>query len=86
MAAHTKSLYIVSKNPKAGSMTVALGMADFLKRHYGRIAFFRPLVYSTEHDEDIKTILEWFGLKQSYEEAVGIGLAEAEKFLSVRFD
>ncbi|MDD3602361.1 MAG: phosphate acetyltransferase [Sulfurovum sp.] len=82
MAAHTKSLYIVSKNPKAGSMTVALGMADFLKRHYGRIAFFRPLVYSTEHDEDIKTILEWFGLKQSYEEAVGIGLAEAEKFLS----
>ncbi|MDQ1325062.1 MAG: phosphate acetyltransferase [Campylobacterota bacterium] len=76
------SLYIVSKHPKAGSMVVALGMVDFLKRHYGRIAFFRPLVYSADKDEDTQTIQEWFGLKQSYTEAVGIQIDEAEKLIS----
>lgn len=77
-----KSLYIVSKHPKAGSMVVALGMVDFLKRHYGRIAFFRPLVYRVDRDEDTQTILGWFGLKQSYAEAIGVQIDEAEKLIS----
>ncbi|MBD3789960.1 MAG: phosphate acetyltransferase [Campylobacterales bacterium] len=78
-----KSLYIVSKDPKAGSMLVAFGMMDLLKRRYGRVAFFRPLVENVNGDEDIKSIMEWFGLKQSYDDAVGVSLQEVEMLLSL---
>ncbi len=78
-----RSLYIVSKARKAGSMLVALGMTELLLRHYGRVAVFRPLVADpAQKDPDIETLLDRFSLSQPYTSAVGIGIEEAESLLA----
>ena len=78
-----RSLYIVSKSPKAGSMLVTLGFTELLLRKGGRLAFFRPLIPdNATGDPDTQTILAHFGLQQSYDDAVGITLGDAEKMLS----
>lgn len=78
-----RSLYIVSKSPNAGSMLVTLGFTELLLRKGGRLAFFRPLVPDiAAGDPDTQTVLAHFGLQQSYDDAVGITLSEAERMLS----
>lgn len=78
-----RSLYIVSKAKKSGSMLIALGMTELLMRHYGRIAVFRPLVAETKtRDSDLETLIEHFSLSQPYDSAVGLSLEEAETLLS----
>lgn len=77
------SLYVVSKSKASGSMLITLGFAELLQRRYGRIAFFRPLADSQrDRDPDAETILSQFALDQSYDEAVGMALDEAEKMLA----
>lgn len=78
-----RSLYIVSRSQGSGSMLVTLGFAELLRRTYGRIAFFRPLVDDgPKRDPDTETILEHFSLEQSYDDAVGMTLGDAERLLS----
>lgn len=78
-----RSLYIVSKSPNAGSMLVTLGLAELLLRRGVRLAFFRPLIPDImQIDADTDTILTHFSLQQSYDEAVGMRISEAEHLLS----
>jgi len=78
-----RSLYIVSKSQKAGSMLVTLGFAELLLRQGIKLAFFRPLVpENTSKDPDTETIIGHFSLSQPYDTAIGVTLAEAEKMLS----
>ncbi len=81
--APVRSLYIVSKAKKAGSMLIALGMTEILIRRYGRIALFRPLVAQTRsRDSDLETLLGHFSLSQPYDTAVGLDIETAETLLS----
>jgi phosphate acetyltransferase len=79
---HTRSLYVVSKEPHAGSLFISMGLMEILKRRFKRVAFFKPIVVKRKKEEDIETVLELFGMKQTLEEACGIGVEEAETFLA----
>jgi len=64
-------LYVVPKSRGAGAFFVAMGLTAGLRRRYARVAVFKPIV-EEESDEDIKTLIGYFGLSQRYEEAVGL--------------
>ncbi|WP_292657349.1 phosphate acetyltransferase [Nitratifractor sp.] len=76
------SVYITSREPGAGSMVLAMGLMELLRRHYRRIALYRPLAFNREHDGDMETLLKHFGLEQSLESTQGIPLEEAERLLA----
>jgi phosphate acetyltransferase len=76
-----ESLYVTSREPGAGSMVLALGLMDLLRRHYGRIALFRPLVFGGR-DRDLETLQKEFGLTQSPESGRGISIEEAERIVA----
>jgi len=76
----SSSLYIISKEPQAGSLFIAIGLMEILKRQYKRVAIFKPIVLH-KIDEDIKTLLDIFSLDQSLESACGITLKKAEELL-----
>jgi phosphate acetyltransferase len=79
----TKSLYIASFEPLAGSLFVTVGLMEFLRSRVGRVAFFRPVIEGDfGRDEDIVFILEHFGLQMHYEEAYGYTVSEVETMVS----
>ena len=77
-----KSLYITSREPGAGSMVLALGLMEIIRRHYARVALFRPIAIDAKEDSDIATLLEFFSIEQSIDKTVGISRAKAEKILA----
>ena len=77
-----ESVYITSREPGAGSMVLALGLMELLRRRYRRIALYRPLAYDRDHDSDMETLLQHFGLEQSPESTQGVSLEEAERLLA----
>ncbi|WP_457595179.1 AAA family ATPase, partial [Hydrogenimonas sp.] len=79
---HTKSLFVLSKEPHAGSLFVALGLMEILRRSYKRIAFFMPITESASAERDIDVIRTVFDLVQSPEEARGVTLEETERLLA----
>lgn len=75
-----RSLYIVSKAQNAGSMLVALGLTELLKRRFSNVAFFRPIIPdASTPDSDVTTVLSHFELDQAYESAVGVTVPEVEQ-------
>ncbi len=78
----TDAVYITSREPGAGSMVLALGLMELLRRRYHRIALYRPLAYDRDHDSDMETLLQHFGLEQSLESTQGVSLEEAERLLA----
>ncbi len=76
------SLYISSREAGAGSMLLALGLLNFLKRRYGRVLLFRPLIFSDNDDRDLKMLIDHFKLSQSLEETRGIRIDEAEHIVA----
>ena len=76
-----KSIFILSKERHAGTLFVALGLMEILKREYKRVAFFKPIVQNCFEDNDIKTIIEAFSLSQKSSQACGIALEEAQRLL-----
>ncbi|SFP49808.1 phosphate acetyltransferase [Hydrogenimonas thermophila] len=77
----SSSLYIISKEPQAGSLFIAIGLMEILKRSYKRVAVFKPVVLQKK-DEDVKTILNIFNLDQSLEDGCGITLKKAEELFA----
>ncbi len=73
----TRSLFVLSKERHAGTLFIALGLMEILRRNYKRIAFFKPITESPSEDDDIETIRESFGLSQSAEEAWAVTEREA---------
>ncbi len=76
-----KSLFILSRERHAGTLFIALGLMEILRRSYKRIAFFKPIVESGA-DSDIQTLKESFDLSQKSEEAWAVTLEDARKLLS----
>ncbi len=77
-----ESLYITSREAGAGSMVLALGLMELLRRHYSRIALYRPLAFGDRPDSDVETLLDHFRLEQPFEETRGIAMEEAERILA----
>lgn len=78
---YTKSLYISSLEPRAGSLFVSIGLMEFLKRKLERVAFFRPIV-EDEHDSDTHFILNYFKLSITPQQAYGLKRSEVESLIA----
>jgi phosphate acetyltransferase len=67
-----KSIYISAIEPRSGSLLVAIGIMEMLKGHFGKVAFFRPIISDTkEHDENIVFMIEHYKLDIPYEACTG---------------
>ena len=77
-----ESLYILSREAGAGSMLLALGVLELLRRHYGRIALFRPIALAEAEDSDVQMLLDYYKMEQRPEETRGVGEDEAEKLVA----
>jgi len=77
----TKSLFVLSKERHAGTLFIALGLMEILRRYYKRIAFFKPITESPSEDDDIATLLETFGLSQESKEAWAVTESDARSLL-----
>ncbi|MDD3463071.1 MAG: phosphate acetyltransferase [Sulfurospirillaceae bacterium] len=79
----TKSLYISSLEPSAGSLVVVIGFMELLKGKLGKVAFFRPVIQNEkELDHDISFMLEKYNLDIKYEEAYGCTVREVEESIA----
>jgi len=77
-----KSLYVTSLQENAGSLIVGMGMMELLKKRFGRVAFFRPIVTDEANDADIRFMREYFSLKLEHDECYGYGVKEAESLIA----
>jgi len=78
-----KSLYISAQEKNAGTLFVAMGMMELLKRNVHRVAFFRPVIYDKKvQDGDISFIVERYGLSMAYEDCYGFDVSEVEEMIS----
>ncbi|ACZ12070.1 phosphate acetyltransferase [Sulfurospirillum deleyianum] len=79
----TKSLYISSLEPAAGSLIVTMGIMELLKGRLGRVAFFRPVIVNVgEPDQDISFMLEHYALKMAYDDTYGYTVHEVESLIA----
>lgn len=79
----TKSLYISSLEPSAGSLIVAMGIMELLKGRLGKVAFFRPVISDgKEIDKDIDFMLEHYSLGMEYKETFGYTVSEVESLIA----
>ncbi len=79
----SKLLFITSKDPKAGSLVISLGMMQLLKTRYEKVAFFRPLIVDKhKEDADIQLMRSYFSLDQRYDDCYAMTLKEAQKHLA----
>ena len=79
----TKSLYVTSLEPAAGSLIVTMGFMEMLKRQVTKVAFFRPVIKSEEKlDEDISFVLEHYALTIPYEKCYGFTVDEVATMIA----
>lgn len=79
----TKSLYISSLEPSAGSLVVAMGIMELLRARVGKVAFFRPVIFNDcKTDKDIDFMLEHFSLGMECKDAFGYTVHEVEGLIA----
>ena len=81
------SVYVMSTEPRCGSSTVLLGLAELLSGAGRRIAFFRPIVGDpgdSGRDPHIQLLLSRFQLPFSYEDCFACSLREARELVNSR--
>ncbi len=78
-----KSLYISSQKKGAGLLFVSQGIMEILKRNLHRVAFFRPIISSSEYvDGDIDFIIKRYNLDIKYEDAYGFDVHYVESMIA----
>ncbi len=70
------SVYIASPEGLIGKSAVALGVIESLSRQVSSVGIFRPVV-NGEHDEVTAALLAHTGIKQSYDDAIGLPIEVA---------
>ena len=74
-----RSLYITSHEKSAGSLVVTMGIMEFLKARFGRVAFFRPFVKSKERDHNTHFFINRFSLDMEHHQTFAFSVLEAER-------
>ncbi len=76
------TLYISSNQSNSGSILITMGLMQLLKSKIGKVGFFRPIIDDQgEKNSDIRFMLEYFAIKQEYEESYGITKDEFESLM-----
>jgi len=82
-----KALYIATIEPNSGKSIVSIGLMNELKTRTDKIGYFRPIIDGGDRpDNHIKLMLEYFNLKQTYEEAYGLTRPEIVRLLNENKD
>ena len=68
----TKVVYLASPEGKVGKSVIALGLVDALAAETKSVGVFRPLVRSLRRDKVTETMLDLPGVRQNYDEAIGV--------------
>ncbi len=80
-----KSLYITATESNSGKSAITLGLMQLLKRHVLHVAFFHPIINTTDtpqNDHDIELISRHFGLDAPYEDTYACGYEEARALIT----
>ncbi len=80
----TNTLFIASAEPCSGKSIISLGLVNMFLARAKNIAFFKPVINFdplTEKDNDIQTIIEYFKLSLSYEDAFAFTRQEVMQHL-----
>lgn len=70
-----KNVFIATTEPYSGKSLVAMGIINMLMGKAKKVAYFKPVLEErngSEKDHDIQTILEYFKIDLSYDEAYGM--------------
>ena len=79
----TNSLFISAREINAGTLFTSMGMMEILKRKLHRVAFFRPVIYSTDiKDGDIEFMIEHYSLEINYDDAYCFDVEYVEEMIS----
>ncbi len=65
-----KSIYIYSQDTQSDNLSISIGMMQFLKKNFYKVAFFKPIIQTIE-DNDIDFMLNHFNLKQTIDTTYG---------------
>lgn len=68
----TKSVYVASSERQVSKSAFALGLIDLLGGQVKSVSVFRPLVKDLESDTVTSALLSLKGIKESFDEAVGV--------------
>ena len=78
-----KSLYISAQEQNVGTLFVAMGLMEILKRNLHRVAFFRPIIFNKNvRDNDINFMLERYNLDMKYEDTYGFDVEYVEDMIA----
>lgn len=80
----TKSIFVASSEPFSGKSIVALGLINLLLGKAKQVGYFKPVININdplEKDVHISTILQYFDLPVSYENAFAFSRTEAMQLL-----
>ena len=76
-----KSLYISSLEVSSNSLVISIGMMQYLKLNFHRVAYFRPIIQSID-DKNINFMLNNFNLKQNIDTTYGFTIKELHLMLA----
>lgn len=74
-------LFIASRERHSGSLSITVGVMAWLRRHYGRVAFFKPIVL-TQQPPDCHLIKDFFQLNMPDHDMFGVTIDEATQLIS----
>jgi len=82
----SKSLLIVAIQPKSRKSIISLGLMEMFKRHFPRVAYFRPLIYKPREsdgiDREINLISTYHDVDVPYEDMYGLWEREADELIT----
>ncbi|MEA3553675.1 MAG: phosphate acetyltransferase [Campylobacterota bacterium] len=76
-----KSLYISSLEESSNSLVVSIGMMQFLKQNFQKVAYFRPIIQDIK-DNNINFMLNNFNLKQDINTTYGFTVKELHQLVA----
>ena len=72
-----KSVYIIATNAPSGKSVVSLGVLQMIMRNTTKVGYFKPIIESkSKKDQLIETVLQYFKLDMSYDEAFAFSRKE----------
>ncbi len=78
----SKSIYISSHEKSAGNLIVSMGLMEFLKGTFLKVAFFRPFIENNICDWDIDFFISKYQLDTNTKSSYGFSVEEAEKLIA----
>jgi len=79
------NLFVTGVEPRSGKSAIVLGLMQLLLRDIQKVAFFRPIINSSESsakDHDINLVLNQFNLDMRYSETFSFTMQKAREMIN----